>query len=233
MAQETPTSQEIQQAVEKLKADPDLAGTRKIRHMVWDREREPRERQPERRWFSWITDLFAWIGQASQLAVWVLLAAGAALLAVVLLRIFRSPHPGKRGKLFAPPTHVQDLDIRPESLPPDIGAAARALWDRGEPRAALALLYRGMLSRLVHVHAVPIRDSSTEGDCLRLLEGGADAGRIAYATRLIRTWQRAIYGGVSIETSLVHELCAGFATHLDAPAPEVSASGGGLAEGAA
>ena len=43
-----------------------------------------------------------------------------------------------------------------------------ALWDRGDHRAALALLYRGLLSRLVHVHRVPIRDSSTEGDCLAL-----------------------------------------------------------------
>lgn len=234
-SQQTPTPQEIQQAVEKLKANPDLAGTKNIRHLVWDRDTEPRERkrERERRWFSWITDLFAWIGQASQLAVWVLLAAGVALLAVLLLRIFRSPHSGKHHKSFVPPTHVQDLDIRPESLPPDIGAAARALWDRGEQRAALALLYRGMLSRLVHVHGVPIRDSSTEGDCLRLLERGADGGRIAYSTRLIRTWQRAIYGGISIETPLVHELCAGFAAHLDAPASEGSAREGGLAEGTA
>ena len=50
----------------------------------------------------------------------------------------------------------------------DIGAAARVLWDRGDHRAALALLYRGMLSRLAHVHRIPIRDSSTEGDCLAL-----------------------------------------------------------------
>ena len=69
---------------------------------------------------------------------------------------------------FVAPTHVRDLDIRPESLPDDIGAAARALWDRGEHRAALALLYRGLLSRLAHVHRLPIRDSSTEGDCLAL-----------------------------------------------------------------
>src|SRR4029079_6929748 len=69
---------------------------------------------------------------------------------------------------FVAPTHVRDLDIRPESPTDDIGAAARQLWDRGEQRAALALLYRGMLSRLAHVHRVPIRDSSTEGDCVEL-----------------------------------------------------------------
>ncbi len=48
------------------------------------------------------------------------------------------------------PSHVRELDIRPESLPDDIGAAVRALWLAGERRAALSLLYRGTLSRLVH-----------------------------------------------------------------------------------
>ena len=59
------------------------------------------------------------------------------------------PLPVLPAEVFVAPTHVRDLDIRPETLPADIGAAARQLWERGEQRAALALLYRGMLSRLV------------------------------------------------------------------------------------
>ena len=132
-----------------------------------------------------------------------------------------------------PPTHVQDLDIRPESLPPDIGAAARELWDRGEQRAALALLYRGLLSRLAHVYEVPIRDSSTEGDCLTLAARKLDAGRLDYATRLVRTWQRAIYGGLSIDDALVHELCAHFDIHLAQPQPSAEPPRAGFASGAA
>ena len=130
---------------------------------------------------------------------------------------------------FVAPTHVQDLDIRPESLPPDIGAAARELWDRGEQRAALALLYRGLLSRLAHVYEVPIRDSSTEGDCLTLAARRLDGVRIAYITQLVRTWQRAIYGGMAIETSVVHELCAGFAANLDVPASAEAPRGAAVA----
>ena len=34
---------------------------------------------------------------------------------------------------------------------------ALGLWERGEARAALSLLYRGLLSRLVHTYQVPIR----------------------------------------------------------------------------
>ena len=152
------------------------------------------------------------------MVVWVLLAGLAALLVVFIFRLVKENRLPEKSRRFVAPTHVQDLDIRPESLPPDIGAAARALWDRGEQRAALALLYRGMLSRLAHVHEVPIRDSSTEGDCLGLAARSLDAARVAYATQLVRTWQRAIYGGLTIETPQVWDLCARFAAHLDGPA---------------
>jgi hypothetical protein len=113
------------------------------------------------------------------------------------------------------PTHVRDLDIRPESLPSDIGAAARQLWDSGEHRAALALLYRGLLSRLAHVHKVPIRDSTTEGDCLSLAVQHVDETRHAYVAQLVRTWQRAVYGGAEPDTATVHALCDAFGRTLD------------------
>ena len=127
----------------------------------------------------------------------------------------------RRGReLFVAPSHVSDLDIRPESLPADIGAAARALWDRNERRAALALLYRGLLSRLVHVHRLPIRDSSTEGDCrLRLPKHIFRARAASYTSRLVRVWQRAVYGREDIQTAAVHDLCDGFSATLDARHP--------------
>jgi hypothetical protein len=114
---------------------------------------------------------------------------------------------------------VQDLDIRPETLPNDIGAAARALWDRGEHRSALALLYRGLLSRLAHVHRVPIRDSSTEGDCLALAASHLASARHDYASRLVRVWQRAVYGRDEVPAATVYGICDDFARALDAPSP--------------
>src|SRR6202000_1197205 len=98
---------------------------------------------------------------------------------------------GVKPRRTAAPTHVQDLDIRPESLPENVGAAARGLWEGGDHRAALSLLYRGLLSRLVHVHHVPIRDSSTEGDTLQLAATRLSEDKQDYVTRLIRVWQHA------------------------------------------
>ena len=110
---------------------------------------------------------------------------------------------------------MRDLDIRPASLPPDIGAAARALWDGGQHRAALALLYRGLLSRLAHVHSVPIQDSTTEGDCLALAAAHLARPRHDYVSRLVRVWQHAVYGHEEVSAGAVHDLCDGFATALD------------------
>src|SRR5262249_52462398 len=147
-------------------------------------------------------------------------------LAVFLYRLYRSGVLGEREGKFTAPSFVRDLDIRPESLPPDIGAAAWALWERGEQRAALALLYRGLLSRLVHVHAVPIRDSSTEGDCLALATAHLRAERIGFVAKLIRTWQSAVYGGVTADSEVVRSLCTEFSAALDvADAPDSALAG--------
>jgi hypothetical protein len=137
------------------------------------------------------------------------------MLLVFLVRLARgwrrTPSLAKR---FVAPSHVRDLDIRPESLPDDIGAAAAALWDRGNQRAALALLYRGAVSRLVHAHGVPIRASSTEGDCLTLAGPQLDSTAAEYFSRLVTTWRNAVYGGLSPTTSVVHELCSRFGDAL-------------------
>lgn len=220
-----PADAEVQRALEAVKQDPNLSARRTVRTLDWDPKPDPDQKRDVPAWLRWIGDLFLWIAQISRFLVWVVIAILIALLATFIYRIFAGSRDGfGRGTRFVAPTHVQDLDIRPESLPPDIGAAARGLWDRGEQRAALALLYRGLLSRLAHVHEVPIRDSSTEGDCLVLAARKLDAARVAYATRLVRTWQRAIYGGIPPDTAEVHALCAGFAQHLDAT--ETSADSG-------
>ena len=222
-----PTPQEVDRAIEAVKADPKLARKKTVRRLTWesksDKKKKEKAETKERRksnwkWLRWIGDLFGWIAESSRMLFWLLIAALVAVLAVVVYRLFTTRMPRSTGKRFVAPTHVQDLDIRPESLPDDIGAAARRLWDQGDQRAALALLYRGLLSRLAHVYEVPIRDSSTEGDCLLLASRVIEADRLEYATRLVRTWQRAIYGGQNIDAAVAHELCASFDKYLERPA---------------
>jgi hypothetical protein len=225
---DAPTQAEIDAAFAKVKADPNLAEERTVRTLDFKNRKTRKEKKDDDEWnwsFDWLRAAFGWLAGTSRVLVWVVIAALLGFFVLFVVRIFFTNRGGPSKARFLAPTHVQDLDIRPESLPPDIGAAARALWDSGEHRAALALLYRGTVSRLAHAFEVPIRASSTEGDCLALAARTLDATRLDYVTQLVRTWQRAIYGGITVDAAEVHSLCAGFSTHLDPP-PEPSATGG-------
>jgi hypothetical protein len=215
---ERPGPADIARALDIVKADPNLATERTIKMLRWKDATEQASRGSWP-WLAWIMGLFRWLEQSARMFIWGAAVVLAALLAVYIVRLLRAGTSPSREPSFAAPTHVQDLDIRPESLPEDVGMAARALWDRGEHRASLALLYRGMLSRLAHVHGVPIRDSSTEGDCLSLAANHLSQRPCEYASRLIGVWQEFVYGGEHTEPSTVYVLCDRFAVTLDASTP--------------
>jgi len=210
------TASDVDDAIEKTKSDPNLAQEKMVRSLHWKSENEDEEKRARKsNWFGWLKDLFGFIAQTGRLIVWLAIGVAVALLVVAVLRIIRSIEPKTRAVPFDAPTHVRDLDIRPESLPDDIGRAALTLWDQGEHRAALALLYRGLLSRLVHVHEIQIRHSSTEGDCVQLAKQKLQSDRSEYVERVIGTWQRAVYGGQAPQSADVRMLCLGFAAALN------------------
>ena len=209
------TREEVGPAIEALKNDPNLNGQRKMRMLRW-KESGRRKSEPDLSWLGWVVGFFAWMGQSARYLVWLTIALLAGWLGIYLFRAIKnSGLNADAADAFVPPTHVRNLDIRPESLPPNVGAAARKLWEKGEHRAALSLLYRGLLSRLSHVHRVPILDSSTEGDCLSLLAGRVAPKTGDYATRLVDAWRGFVYGGTAAETPTVHALCDGFSAALD------------------
>ena len=214
-AARAPDPSQIARAIAIVKADPNLATERTVRTLKWTgEERPPPSDEPA--YLGWLIEFVEWFAQSARMLVWVAVALLAGLLAIYLVRLTGSRSPSTGNRRSPAPTHVQDLDIRPESLPDNIGEAARKLWDSGEHRAALSVLYRGVLSRLVHVHNVPIRDSSTEGDCLRLSSPRLREDQRNYVTLLIRVRQHAVYGGQQPETASLYTLCDGFAPALDA-----------------
>lgn len=202
-------------ALKTLNEDPNLATTRQMRTLKWIADEK--EKPKKAGWVKWLSDLFGWFAEVSQVFVWLLIGLLIALLAVYLVRFTKTfAHSAKASQDATAPTHVGDLDIRPESLPDDVGSAAWNLWQRGEHRNALSLLYRGLLSRLAHVHRVPIKDSSTEGDCLSLAERRLPSDRARYVASLVRMWQRAVYGGSDPIESDVQRICEEFESALSA-----------------
>ena len=113
--------------------------------------------------------------------------------------IIRNPHlfklrPRTHTPKMAAAKSVMGLDVTPESLPDDIVSAARARWEEGDFHGALSLLYRGSLSWLMHHAALPVRDSDTEGDCLRHTLALPDSPPRGYFEKLTVQWIAAAYG---------------------------------------
>jgi len=223
------TQDDVDRAMAEVKKDPNLATERTVRSLHWVKNDDDKpKRRRNMSWLRWLGELFAWLAANGRFLFWGVLAILAAVLIIYLTRLMSGWRGAGGSQRIDVPSFVRDFDIRPESLPPDIGAAARKLWDDGEHRAALALLYRGLLSRLVHVHNVPIKDSTTEGDCIALASRHLNADdRKIYVTNLVRLWERAVYGGEAVPTESVHVLCDEFGLMLDGAEASAAASGDG------
>ncbi|MRV72867.1 DUF4129 domain-containing protein [Duganella sp. FT92W] len=122
-----------------------------------------------------------------------------------------------------PATEIAGLDIRAESLPDDVTAEVRALWEQGDRRGALALLYRATLSRLVQRHGVQLAQGATEGDCLRVAAHALnrrqldEAGHAVMAT-VTQLWLQGAYAGRWPDGAAVSDACAAWDARWRAPA---------------
>jgi hypothetical protein len=204
---------------EVLKA-PEFSG----RHQVW-RLRPRRAAAPEQPGPG--PGFPAWLGRAVDLLAaglkW-LLPAGAALALLLAFRKhrggFRRPGREAAGAAPAPVPGAR----RSPGLPRDLPGAARRLLDQGDPRGALALLYRGALAHLAdlppaggpHLPPAPLTAAATEAECL------ARAGRLPepacrYFAELTAAWQETAYGGREAPAR-TRDLCAAWAGHFPAPA---------------
>lgn len=210
-----PTREAVQAARDQVRKDPNLGGTRQEQTLRFkdmkDWKSTPDKREPSP---PWLVGLVRWIADAGRLVVWALGAVVVAFFLVGLRHWIRVRGDMVQAKTLRLPSHVRELDIRPESLPEQIGAAARDCWLRGEHHAALSLLYRGALSRLVHDHAVPIRAASTEGECVQLARRGLSQPQGDFFARLVGAWQLAVYGARMPDAASVLGLCDDFDAHL-------------------
>jgi len=219
-----PRAARIEKARDELRNDPLLTGKHKELRPHWISDDEPKKRKPvidkDPSWFGWLVGLGRFLSDTSRFLLWGGVAVLVALALVsarhlVNLRAFE-----RRAKAEAAISHVRDLDVRPESLPDDVGAAAWVLWQAGRVPEAMSLLYRGALSRLIHQYRVPITSSATESECLDLARGRLESPTLRYVTQVVRGWEASIYGGRALSAAMGEALCTGFGQRLDGrPAP--------------
>ncbi|MEM6795025.1 MAG: DUF4129 domain-containing protein [Acidobacteriota bacterium] len=149
------------------------------------------------------------LAQVFEVALWV----GAGLLVLLMLReIWRAAPRGGASRRDEPrpaAARVLGMDVREESLPEDVAGEAERLWRTGQEEAALSLLYRGALSRLLH-EGLQLRESFTEADCLRAARRFLTTERTTFLTRLTAAWQSAAYAHRRLDLDQALDLCRGW-----------------------
>src|SRR5207249_676599 len=107
---------------------------------------------------------------------------------------------------YRPPASLFGMELAPESLPTDVPGAALLLAQQGKIREALALLYRGALSNLVHQRGVELLASHTEAEVLGL----SPPETVPYLHSLIEAWRACAYASRPPAAPAVAELAAGY-----------------------
>jgi hypothetical protein len=205
------TRDEVRAAVTALAADPNLRGEKKIRELRWKRSQAP----PPPHTPSWAGGLFDFLARGLRFILWALGIIAAAFAVVLGFRWLRALPPVVEPDPPAPIKSVSGMDIRPASLPEDIGAAALTLARAGRTREALSLLYRGALSRAVHRYGASIGAAFTESEALRAVNARLDPAKAAYVAAIVGIWQRTVYAGQLAGSEKIEALCLGFAPALD------------------
>jgi hypothetical protein len=140
----------------------------------------------------WLRALGYAFARSSEVALWI---AATALIALGLWwasRLVPRAPPAPRAP-YQPPPSLFGMELAPETLPADLAGAVRALLGAGRMREALALLYRGTLSALVHGRGIELKSSDTEGEALARVRAHGEAATAQYFAELVLHWQRAAY----------------------------------------
>lgn len=202
-------------AVKKTYREGDLKAT--VRDFVWKRRHPLDEETPSK------SDAPAWalgigqiLGFIAEYGLWILIAIG--LVIIVANRHRWLPWISDR---YAPPRLPDRIDVHDviaaEPMPEDIPTAVRALWQRGQLRAALALLYRAGVERLATSLGTPLPAGATESECLRRARRLADTEYAALFARIVRSWQEAAYAQRLPTATDVEALLAVWSAPVQAP----------------
>lgn len=214
------SSQEAQQAITKLLDAPPFENRETITRWRFGEEKKPEEPSEEeiKSFIELMEKLFKlgeYWGKLDMLALAfeALLWAALALLIALLLWRYREWLGAFVGRLGLPqlkaremPTQLFGLEVAPESLPDDVAGEAERLWAE-HPREALGLLYRALLSRLLHDFRLPLKGSHTEGEVLHLIAGLQQQELERFSQALTRHWQNLAYGHRLPPDALKRGLC--------------------------
>lgn len=179
----------FERAVQRAYRDP-LLGPRE-RATTWEpRRKDGRDTDAPSGLAAMIAGFVGLVGEAG---LWTLLAI------VVVMLVWTAPRwwPRLGGWVRPPPARPSPVQVEAMpaagALPADVPAAARALWNDGRFRRALALVYRASVESMAARTGASLVPGATEAECLRAARALREpADRDAFA-QAVRVWQYAAY----------------------------------------
>lgn len=168
--------------------------------------------------FTWLRAIGYAFAKSSEVALWMLAGALVALGLWWAARLMPRAPPAPRAP-YQPPAALFGMALAPETLPADLADAVRGLLGAGRMREALALLYRGTLSALVHGRGIELRPSDTEGEALLRVRAHAEAATAQFFGELVLHWQRAAYARRLPAAAEVERLLAAYSERFAPRSP--------------
>jgi hypothetical protein len=217
------TSEEAQQEIRHLLQQPPFKNPKTV--SGW-RLPDQKDLQPENNvdkanevfgWLKWLLKLGNVLAQAFKVLLWATLIA---LIGVVIWRYrnwlatFVSRREPCEKSLRTQPDQLFGLQVSAESLPADVAGSAQQLW-ANQPREALGLLYRALLSRLLNDYQVPLKSADTEGQVLQKIAVLEQAQLHDFSRSLTQHWQNLAYGHQLPPAQVQQELCDGWRRLFD------------------
>jgi hypothetical protein len=125
------------------------------------------------------------------------------------LQAFFSRRPRPREKAARPlPQQAFGLDLSPDTPPRHRRQRRKPLAN--PPREALGLLYRALLSHLLHDFNIALKAADTEGQVLERVEQLQQPALSAYSRNLTGHWQNMAYGHRPPPAHVRQQLCDGW-----------------------
>jgi len=209
LLQQPLTSKAAKDSISELLDNPPFTNRKTLTEWRWDKQTTPSTiRDWLRRQFERSQDL----AKILQIVLWALVIT---LLTWLLwrwrdwLKTFFRPIDLRKKRQAAAPNVLFGLEVAPETLPDDLLAAVRSLWEK-QPREALGLFYRALLSRLLHQFNLPLKSAHTEGEVLALVHSLKQQELTEFCRQLTHYWQRMAYGHQSPPAESREPLCQGW-----------------------
>lgn len=112
------------------------------------------------------------------------------------------------------------IELSPDALPDNIPESALNLWQHGEEREALSLLFRASLIKIFTDRKIAVTRGLTEHECIKLVNNSVDHGRARYFELIAKLWIKMAYGHVKPEQAEFNQLCVSWGDYFNDGVPQ-------------